>query len=108
MALTLDENDLGTMVHLAGAIDIACAAELKQLLQRALKSGKDVQVSLDGVDYLDVTATELLWAAGRAANGSGFRFGVAGNVPNGIECALSEAGIELPRARPEVGQMIGV
>lgn len=98
MALTLVENESGALLHLAGAIDIACAAELKALLLQALKYGKDIQVSLQGVDYLDVTAAELFWAAGREANGSGLRFGISGNVPGGIADVMSNAGIELPRA----------
>jgi anti-anti-sigma factor len=108
MALTLEENETVTVVHLAGAIDISSAAELKAMLLQALKPGKDVQISLQSTTYLDVTAIELLWAVGREANGSGFRFGVTGQVPDGIASLLSEAGIELPQAWPEVNQSTGV
>jgi anti-anti-sigma factor len=108
MALTLMENEAVTVVHLVGAIDISCAAELKGMLLQVLKSGKDVQISLESATYLDVTAIELLWAAGREANGSGHRFGVVGQVPDAIASTFSEVGIELTQAWPEVSQTTGV
>lgn len=92
MGIALEETDTGIVLRLDGAIDIACAAELKTLLMQALASGTEVRVSLDSAKYLDVTAVQLLWAAERQARRSGIRFGVCAQMPVPVSAALAEAG----------------
>jgi anti-anti-sigma regulatory factor len=82
-------------IRLEGAIDIGCAAELKQALLEALAQGKELHVALNGATDLDVTAMQLLWAARRTAQQSGASSGVASEMPAPIAAALADAGIDL-------------
>jgi anti-anti-sigma factor len=90
----LETKDEQSVVVLDGAIGIAQAAELKQLLVQSLESGLSVRIALEGVTDLDVTAVELLWAAEREARKSGVKFALQGQAPEAVLTALSEAGFE--------------
>lgn len=82
-------------IQLGGAVNIACAAEMKTSLLQALETGQEICVSLNGVTELDVTAVQLLWAAGRDAKRRGLGFSIT-NPPQPICRLLEEAGLELP------------
>jgi anti-anti-sigma regulatory factor len=90
----IQDADLKT-VRLEGAIDIGCAAELKQALLEALAEGKELHVALDGATDLDVTAMQLMWAARRAAQKPGAQSGIVDGMPAPIATALADAGIDL-------------
>jgi anti-anti-sigma factor len=93
--LTLEQSESQSVIRMEGAIDIASAGELKDLLLKALGSGKkEMCVSLDGVTSLDVTAVELLWAAEREATKAGVGFSFAGQAAPEAQAALAEAGLE--------------
>ena len=94
LAITLEQREKASAIHLEGAIDIALAAELKSTLIDALKAGMAVLVALDANADLDVTAIQLLWAAEREAKASGVRFMLEGDVPAGVSAALKGAGFE--------------
>lgn len=94
MGITLKQSEESTVIHLDGAIDIACAAELKTTFLDALKSGNPVRVALDGCTDLDVTAVQLLWAAGHEARALAMGFKLAGPVPEPLWAALKDAGFE--------------
>ena len=81
MPVTLEQKDALTLIQLEGAVDIGCAAELKELLIEKLKSGSAVYVALESATGLDVTAVQLLWAAGREAKRVGVEFGFKGQTP---------------------------
>jgi anti-anti-sigma regulatory factor len=92
--VTLEQKDALTLIQLEGAIDVSCAAELKDLLMQKLKSGSSVYVTLESATVLDVTAVQLLWAAAREAQRVGVEFEFKGQTPEAVRCALAEAGIE--------------
>jgi anti-anti-sigma factor len=94
MGITLDESEAMSAIGLEGTVDISSAAELKTLLLKALNSGKEVRISLEGDPYLDVTAIELLWAAERQATRSGVGFALAGAAPEQVSNALLDAGFD--------------
>ena len=94
MPVTLEQKDALTLIQLEGAIDVGCAAELKELLIAKLNSGSAVYVSLESATGLDITAVQLLWAAAREAQRVGVEFGFKGQTPEAVRCALAEAGIE--------------
>lgn len=94
MSLVLEERETQSEIRLEGAIDIACAAELKQILLQALASGKDLRVSLERAICLDVTAVQLFWAAGCEARRLGLGFTFAEKMPEEISSALTVAGFE--------------
>jgi anti-anti-sigma regulatory factor len=91
--VTLEQKDALTLIQLEGAIDVGCAAELKELLVEKLKSGSAVYVALESATGLDVTAVQLLWAASREAKRMGVEFGFKGQMPEGVRSALANAGI---------------
>jgi anti-anti-sigma factor len=95
MGIALEGSDAESVVRLDGAIDIASAAELKARLLEALSSGTGVRVSLEGARYLDATAVQLLWAAGRQARRSGVPFQLSGQLPDPLWAALADAGLQL-------------
>ncbi len=82
------------MLRLEGEIGVTCAAELKRALIDAISSGREVELDLAQASDLDVTAIQLLWAARREAEKAGAPFAVAGDVPEKIGRAVSEAGVE--------------
>jgi anti-anti-sigma regulatory factor len=94
MPVTVEENDTLSRIRLEGTIDIGCAAELKTLLERALNSGKGVRLSMADATCLDVTAMQLLWAAGREAARSGVGFALSSPAPEPVSAALLDAGFE--------------
>jgi ABC-type transporter Mla MlaB component len=82
------------LIVLSGAVEIGQAAELKRRFQEALTGGGDLRASLAAVTELDVTAVQLLWAAGRAARAAGVRFEIAAPRPAEMMAALAEAGLD--------------
>jgi len=91
--LILEQNDAARVVRLQGAIDIGCAAELKELLVELLKTGPALRVSLEEATGLDVTAVQLLWAAAREAKQAGVEFAYEGQAPETVQFALAQAGL---------------
>jgi anti-anti-sigma regulatory factor len=90
----LEDSEALSVIRLDGSVGIASAAELKKLLLQTLESGKEVRVSLERATDLDVTAVQLLWAAGCEAKRSGVRFTFLETVPEDISIALGDAGFE--------------
>ena len=94
MGIALEQGDNSSVLRLDGEIDIACAAELKTLLLKALGAGGEVRVALDGATELDVTAVQLLWAAAREAGRAGERFAFEGQTPEPVLSGLLLTGFE--------------
>ena len=94
MPVTLEQKDALAFIQLEGAIDVGCAAELKELLMEKLKSSSAVYVSLESATGLDVTAVQLLWAAAREAQRLGVEFRFKGQMPEALRCGLAEVGME--------------
>lgn len=95
VSVTLESGEAGSRVVLEGSIDITDAGELKAALVTAIQVGAPVAVTLAEASYLDVTAMQLLWAAGRAARTAEVRMEMDGTVPEPVRTALTEAGISL-------------
>lgn len=94
MGIALEQGKKFSTIRLEGAIDISNASELKAILLSALGAGREVRVALDGVEDLDVTAYQLLWAAERQARGAGVKFSFTGQAPEPVWASLAEAGLE--------------
>ena len=103
MPVTLEQMGTHFEVNLEGAVDITSAAELKEKLLQAFKSGREVRVMIARATDLDVTAVEMLWAAEREAKSLGVRFGLTGLVHERVAAALAEAGFEEFPVPVEVG-----
>ncbi|MGD0437658.1 MAG: STAS domain-containing protein [Bryobacteraceae bacterium] len=81
MPLTLERHQSCCVVRLEGQITLASATELKAVLLEWLAAGTNLDLDLERAAEIDLTAMQLLWAAGREAE----RRGV------GIRCRMSEA-----------------
>jgi anti-anti-sigma regulatory factor len=93
LTIALNENESGSVVVLEGTIDISSAAELKDILVKALGLGKEVCISLDAAAYLDVTAVQLLWAAKEQARISGPVLRFSGQLSDLVATTLADAGL---------------
>jgi ABC-type transporter Mla MlaB component len=94
VGIVLEQGTESNTICLDGAIDIGCAAELKEHLVQALGTGKRVCISLERVTNLDVTAYQLLWGAEREAKGLGVGFVYLDEPAEAVRGALVEAGLE--------------
>jgi ABC-type transporter Mla MlaB component len=94
LGTTVEKSEKSNIICLDGAIGIDSAAELKSTLSAALNSGSAVVISLERCAYLDVTAIQLLWAAGREAKASGIAIEFSGRLPEQLSATLSGAGFE--------------
>ena len=92
MSLASNQEDVSTVIRLDGAIDISGAADLKTALLEALQPGRTIELGLDCVSGMDVTAVQLLWAAQREAKALGANFRFIGQVPEAVSAYLAEAG----------------
>jgi ABC-type transporter Mla MlaB component len=90
----VDESEAIYALRLDGEAGIEGAVELKEYLLLGLASGRALNVNLEGVTQVDVTALQLLWVAKHEAEAAGTIFGVNGRVPAGLLATLDEAGLE--------------
>lgn len=105
MGIAFQKNETSSLIRLDGEIDISSAAELKASLVEALGRGMELRVALDQGTGLDVTAVQLLWAAGRAAKGAGLPYALAGSAPEAALAALRQAGFEQFPVPADAGQL---
>jgi anti-anti-sigma regulatory factor len=95
LSIAIENSATSCVVRLEGDIDVTCSTELKRTLIEAISSGKEVQVDLAQAGDLDVTAIQLLWAAGREAEKAAVSFAVSPrDVPENVHRAVCEAGFE--------------
>lgn len=95
MAVTLVRDGTRSTIRLEGAQDVSTAAELRQALLAALEAGNGIDVWLEKVTELDVTAVQLLWQARREALEAGLEFAYVGKEPEEVGHTLEEAGLSL-------------
>ena len=93
MSVTLIRGEESSRVCLEGVVDIEDAAELKAFLIEALERGNAVEVVLDGVTGLDVTAVQLLWSAQQEAQRAAIALRFAGQLPEAVSALLSGVGL---------------
>ena len=109
--VSLGQGDAQCLIHLQQEVDISSAAELKKLLLLAMQSGKEILVDLESATELDVTALQLLVAAGREAQRRQIKFSVAGIVPEAISSKAMQAGfaefpVSVERREAETAQAL--
>lgn len=94
MPVNCEPREARYLIRLEGEVDISSAAELKKRLLEALRDDGHLHLDLEGATDLDITALQLLWAAERQARGSGKGFALVGRLPETVNAALNEAGLE--------------
>jgi len=93
MAIVHGAEGDGHQITLEGVVDVGTAAELKEALLEALRSGPGAVVSLEAVSDMDVTAYQLLWAAQREAERSGRSLICSGPLQGPVAQALADLGL---------------
>lgn len=94
MGIALNQTSDASLLRLDDVIDISVAAELKAALVEAVASGKNLRVSAEAVTELDVSAYQLLWAAGRERKRSGAELALTGKMPEPVKKSLEEMGLD--------------
>ena len=90
MQVATEQHEDHCLIRLEGESGVTSAVGLKDALLEGLATGTAVQVDLEGIVEIDITAMQLLWAAGREAARSGRRLEM--RVPPGAVKAAQEAG----------------
>jgi anti-anti-sigma regulatory factor len=88
----MERQESRSLIRLEGDITLASAAELKGLLLEGLAAGKDLWLDLEHTGEIDVTAMQLLWAAGREADRAGVKIAI--RVSDAAGAAARQAGFE--------------
>jgi anti-anti-sigma factor len=88
----LNDGETRCVIRLEGEVDIASAAELKDMMIAAISSGKELQIDLEHTTDLDVAVAQLLWAAARQAQTIGQSFSVL-HVSEGVRGTLRDIGL---------------
>lgn len=92
MPITVATNEKACRLCAAGELSMASAAELKERLMQALASGRDLDIDGSGVEELDITSMQLLWAAARDFSRGGL--GLTGRLSPAALRVLDAAGFE--------------
>jgi len=95
LSVMIDQTGDLCCVRFEGEVTLDCAAELQKLLLEAVSSRKALAVNLERAVRLDVSATQLLFAAQREAARAGRVISVSGTIPAEVEKTLRESGVDL-------------
>ncbi|HLY41995.1 MAG TPA: STAS domain-containing protein [Terracidiphilus sp.] len=104
MGITRTSGEGSYLIRLDGKIDIESAEELKACLLVALRDNRSVHISLEELSELDVTAMQLLLAAARYAQARTIGFEFTGEIPEAVEEAFSQAGLQILSESREAGE----
>jgi ABC-type transporter Mla MlaB component len=90
--LRLECDETQWTLRLDGDCSLASAAELKTLLLEGLASGSELRVDLKGMEEIDITVLQLLWAAQCAAARD--QRGFVSRVPDRVAALARNAGFD--------------
>ncbi|MGA8740043.1 MAG: STAS domain-containing protein [Terracidiphilus sp.] len=93
MAINVEDKNGRRCIRLDDVVDIAQAADLKEILIDAIGSFASVRVEVSGASAIDVTTVQLLWTALSHASSAGKDFAIEGRWNKEIERSLSGTGI---------------
>jgi anti-anti-sigma regulatory factor len=93
MAINVEDKNGRRCIRLDDVVDIAQAADLKQILMEAIGSFESVRIEVSGASAIDVTAVQLLWAALSHASSTGKDLAIEGPWNEEIVRSLSCTGI---------------
>lgn len=92
MSITAEVTQNLCRIRAAGELTMASACELKAHLVDASSARRDLDLDLDCVEDIDITAVQLLWAAAREASRDGRR--VAGRFSQAALGVLRDTGLD--------------
>ena len=75
LSISTETNDVSTIIHVGGDLDVYTSPRLKESLTEALAASSRLVLDLSGVQFIDSTALGVLVAAHQSAqeNGGDFR-----------------------------------
>ena len=101
MSLSLQPGESCWLLRIGGQPSLASAGELKNKLLEWLAVGKDLDLSLEGVEEIDIPTLQLLCAASREAERLGVR--ITASASNTVASAILDAGFSQVVVSPVSG-----
>ncbi len=92
MPITLERDELHSLIRLEGECGLGSVVELKSLLLAELASGRELQVTIEPAGTVDIAVLQLLWAAEREGPRSGARVTI--RMSDTVVMVAREAGFE--------------
>lgn len=92
MPITEVQRQSPWLIRLEGEINLTSAAELKFLMLDWLASGQNLKLDLGGVEEMDISILQVLFAAGREAAARGA--GIVTRLSDQAAMAARDAGFE--------------
>jgi anti-anti-sigma factor len=77
-----DQNGVPKVMQLSGSLNVDRASGLQKELSSALGEADHVLVDLSGVEEIDLSALQILYAARRSAAAAGKEFHLIGSIPS--------------------------
>lgn len=103
MPFTVKQNNSSSEIWLEGAMNIACAAELRTILVGALSAGLPLTICLGHLTDLDVCILQLLDATMREGKQLGLDCKLAGPLTVDVMASIADTGFEALPITPNVG-----
>lgn len=94
MSLRIDQSGAAGQVRLEGDLQLANAAECREVVLTALQSCRSLTVSLPGNSELDLAALQLLLAAETEASRIGVSCEYEAETAAIVAAAMAEAGVQ--------------
>jgi anti-anti-sigma regulatory factor len=91
LPVKMEKLENQSIIRLEGEMTVTSAAELKEILAKALSEG-DLQLDLERAEEIDIAVMQLLWAAGREAERKGVDISV--RALEAVTRAARDAGFE--------------
>ena len=92
MSVTIERRESHSFIRLDGDFTVTSATELKQVLLEGIAAGMDLHLDMEQIGAFDITAMQLLWAAGRAAAPTGTKLVIP--VTEAVAVVAREAGFD--------------
>jgi anti-anti-sigma regulatory factor len=92
LPISIERLEEHTLIRIVGECTVASGAELKGRLLEGLASGKNLRLDLEHAGQIDITALQLLLAAGGEAERTGV--GISIRLSDSAGTAAKEAGLE--------------
>ena len=94
MPLALERAGGDALIRLPEAVTVNCVSELHRLFLEAFGARQSVRMDFEHTAELDACAIQLLYRACQSAGSSGLSVVVAGTLPEPVEKAFQEAGLD--------------
>src|SRR5271167_314402 len=105
MGITLEESTGGVRIRLPESVTVNCIAELHGLFLEAISAKRSIEIDFERTTALDACAVQLLYRACLAAGRSNLTVLPAGALPEPVEKAFRELGLDpFRRASQSLGQ----